>query len=80
MAGFTPGNTVVLKCGSPLMCVDHVDPKTGVHCKWFDGKVLKTGTFKAEMLKPEEPPKPPITGVTMIFEKSPHPQTTPDPA
>lgn len=64
MADFSPGDTVELKSGSPMMTVKKYnwDPQEGVRekdklvCVWFDEEdQLQSGTFPASTLRPVDP-------------------------
>lgn len=54
------GDIVTLKSGGPPMTVDSLSVPgelPGVHCKWFVGHELKSGSFEFHLLAPAEAPK-----------------------
>jgi uncharacterized protein YodC (DUF2158 family) len=54
---FKGGEIVQLKSGGPAMTVEGLNQGTGGWvCSWFVGSELKREQFRAEALKPYEPP------------------------
>jgi uncharacterized protein YodC (DUF2158 family) len=57
---FDPGDVVCLKSGGPPMTVQGFDEAGAAVCRWFEGKVMNTGTFVKDSLE-KVPPTPPTS-------------------
>ena len=51
MTDFDKGDVVKEKAGGPRMTIDRVESDGSLHCLWFIGSSLNSGTFDPELLE-----------------------------